>query len=335
MRMAYATKLLLIALTLSSLAAISGAYVTQIHASAVLEGEYQGLLTVISLNVTPGNGMVRFGGLTEVNASTLYSAQAAVKYASAYLAANAMNYDFTYTIENTTGDVSGPSGGLAFTLLAISGMEQKPLGQNFSVTGTIQPDGTVGLIGGIYDKIGAAEKGGMGYMLVPAAPGSSIEALLYYLSQQARDIPVVEVGNVSQAIPYAFGNAVPAPLNVNFSQSYNVSGIADSNITCAQCNTSMFGTLVNETLNFTGAYITNMSGNFGSARSLNMPTPGERVLGDHAVVAVGYDDSTNRLIVRNSWGKKFGLGGYFTMPYAYLLKEDLSADFWNIKVVGP
>ncbi len=68
---------------------------------------------------------------------------------------------------------------------------------------------------------------------------------------------------------------------------------------------------------------------------LNMPKPGERVLGDHAVVAVGYDDSTNRLMVRNSWGKKFGLGGYFTMPYAYLLKEDLSADFWNIKVVGP
>src|SRR5271157_4168579 len=173
MRMAYVTKLLLIFLTLSSLAAVSGAYVTQIHASAVLEGAYQGLLTVISLNVTPGNGSVGFDGSANVSPSTLASAQAAVQYASSYLAINSMLYNFTYNIENATGDVSGPSGGLAFTLLAISGVGQKRLAQNFSVTGTIQPDGTVGLIGGIYDKISAAKKGGMGYMLVPAAPDSS------------------------------------------------------------------------------------------------------------------------------------------------------------------
>lgn len=67
---------------------------------------------------------------------------------------------------------------------------------------------------------------------------------------------------------------------------------------------------------------------------LNMPSRGEKVLGNHAVVAVGYDDSRRRFIVRNSWGKRFGLGGYFTMPYDYLLKEDLSADFWAIRVVG-
>ena len=68
---------------------------------------------------------------------------------------------------------------------------------------------------------------------------------------------------------------------------------------------------------------------------LNMPAPGERVLGNHAVLAVGYDDPRGRLIVRNSWGTGFGLGGYFTMPYEYLLKEDLSADFWTIRVDGP
>ena len=67
---------------------------------------------------------------------------------------------------------------------------------------------------------------------------------------------------------------------------------------------------------------------------LEMPVPGEEVLGKHAVLAVGYDDPTNRFIVRNSWGPKFGLGGYFTMPYEYLLKEDLSADFWTIRVVS-
>jgi C1A family cysteine protease len=67
---------------------------------------------------------------------------------------------------------------------------------------------------------------------------------------------------------------------------------------------------------------------------LEMPMPGERVLGQHAVVAVGYEDKERRFIVRNSWGRWFGLKGYFTMPYEYLLKEDLTNDFWTIRVVG-
>ena len=67
---------------------------------------------------------------------------------------------------------------------------------------------------------------------------------------------------------------------------------------------------------------------------LEMPARGEAVIGKHAVLAVGYDDSRERFIVRNSWGPKFGLAGYFTMPYDYLRKEDLSADFWTIRAVS-
>ena len=47
---------------------------------------------------------------------------------------------------------------------------------------------------------------------------------------------------------------------------------------------------------------------------LNMPGPSETVLGGHAVLCVGYDDKTQRFLVRNSWGVDWGLKGYFTMP---------------------
>jgi len=64
-----------------------------------------------------------------------------------------------------------------------------------------------------------------------------------------------------------------------------------------------------------------------------MPTRGESVLGGHAVLAVGYDDSTSRFTCRNSWGN-WGDQGYFYLDYQYLLNRGLSSDFWTIKSVG-
>ncbi len=60
-----------------------------------------------------------------------------------------------------------------------------------------------------------------------------------------------------------------------------------------------------------------------------MPKKGERMLGGHAVLAVGYKQDKKRFLVRNSWGTKWGIQGYFTMPYDYL--ETLAADFWTIR----
>jgi C1A family cysteine protease len=64
-----------------------------------------------------------------------------------------------------------------------------------------------------------------------------------------------------------------------------------------------------------------------------MPGPGEVLVGGHAVVAVGYDDAQRRFIVRNSWGTAWGMKGYCTMPYDYLLDPNLCDDFWTIKMV--
>jgi C1A family cysteine protease len=62
-----------------------------------------------------------------------------------------------------------------------------------------------------------------------------------------------------------------------------------------------------------------------------LPHASERLLGGHAVMAVGYDDTQNRFIVRNSWGTNWGDGGYCYMPYAYLGNAYLASDFWTIR----
>jgi C1A family cysteine protease len=64
-----------------------------------------------------------------------------------------------------------------------------------------------------------------------------------------------------------------------------------------------------------------------------MPGEGESILGGHAVLAVGYDDETQRFLVRNSWGPGWGQGGYFTIPYPYLTNRGLASDFWTISKV--
>lgn len=64
-----------------------------------------------------------------------------------------------------------------------------------------------------------------------------------------------------------------------------------------------------------------------------MPTANSQCLGGHAVLCVGYDDSQQHWIMRNSWGSSWGINGYFYLPYAYLLDTSLSSDLWIIKSI--
>src|SRR5437868_4277162 len=65
-----------------------------------------------------------------------------------------------------------------------------------------------------------------------------------------------------------------------------------------------------------------------------MPGWGERPVGGHAVMAVGYDDAKQWFLVRNSWGAGWGMKGYFTLPYTYLIQSALATDFWTIRLVS-
>jgi C1A family cysteine protease len=64
---------------------------------------------------------------------------------------------------------------------------------------------------------------------------------------------------------------------------------------------------------------------------MSMPKKGEKELGGHAVLIVGYIDSwipgKGVFIVRNSWGESWGDRGHFYMPYDFV-KAEHAWDFW-------
>lgn len=81
------------------------------------------------------------------------------------------------------------------------------------------------------------------------------------------------------------------------------------------------------------AYDAFESAQVANTGKLNMPKKAEKVLGGHAVLAVGYDDASKRLIISNSWGQQLGKERILHYALHYLLDENLSDDFWTIRVV--
>jgi len=65
---------------------------------------------------------------------------------------------------------------------------------------------------------------------------------------------------------------------------------------------------------------------------VGMPKGRKQLVGGHAVLAVGYSDRRKSFLVRNSWGTRWGIRGYFWLPYRYVTNPDLAWDFWTLRV---
>lgn len=65
---------------------------------------------------------------------------------------------------------------------------------------------------------------------------------------------------------------------------------------------------------------------------VSMPASKEKMLGGHAMLAVGYSNSDKAFIVRNSWGA-WGDKGYCYIPYEYIADDNLADDRWMITSV--
>ncbi|MEV0151147.1 MULTISPECIES: PDZ domain-containing protein [unclassified Nonomuraea] len=79
-------------------------------------------------------------------------------------------YKFPFDVDINVGDVGGPSAGLMFSLGILDKLTPGELtgGKDIAGTGTIDPSGAVGPIGGIAQKMVGARKAGATVFLTPA-----------------------------------------------------------------------------------------------------------------------------------------------------------------------
>ena len=75
------------------------------------------------------------------------------------------------------------------------------------------------------------------------------------------------------------------------------------------------------------------SSEVSSTGIMPIPQKNEKLLGGHAVAAVGFDDSKKAMIIRNSWGENWGDKGYFYMPYRFIINPAFCSDFWVVEKV--
>jgi PDZ domain-containing protein len=115
-------------------------------------------------------------------------------------------YDYPVNIKIDTSDIGGPSAGLAMTLAIIDQLTPGDLtgGKQVAVTGTIDPQGNVGEIGGIEQKAVAAHAAHAKLFIVPQCtdPNGRAECLadLSRARKRVGNMPVVAVSNLSQAL---------------------------------------------------------------------------------------------------------------------------------------
>lgn len=120
-----------------------------------------------------------------------------------------VTYQFPVNVKINTQLVGGPSAGLAFTLAIIDDLTPGSLtgGRQVAVTGTIEPDGHVGEVGGVEQKAITARTNGVQMMIVPKAEVAAAR-------RGAGDVRVVGVDNIEQALDAlhrAGGAEVPPP----------------------------------------------------------------------------------------------------------------------------
>lgn len=157
-----------------------------VYAPAVgqTENGYIGVISTITVTIqSKGSGRVFVDTLPLAQIDMQGSARLAVKVASALVENNQdcnispSSYDYFFVIRTDSPIIGGPSAGGIMTAAVVTLLEEWPMDDQTIMTGMINPDGSIGPIGGITKKIDAANSVGATRFLIPEGQGTYTETV--------------------------------------------------------------------------------------------------------------------------------------------------------------
>lgn len=140
-----------------------------------VDSQGNGVVAKLKVQAIPGEGRI----LTNINqllfwVDTQFSIRVAEMVAENITRADLSKVDLIYTIETDASVIEGGSAGAALTIATIAVLKNETLPSDVMITGTINPDGTIGPIGAVLAKAAAAKDVGAKIFLVPEGQGSQV-----------------------------------------------------------------------------------------------------------------------------------------------------------------
>ncbi|AMQ18475.1 S16 family serine protease [Thermococcus peptonophilus] len=208
------------------------------------DGRLVGVATDFVITVAPGSGhvYVETWPLSEVDMQA--SARLAAQIAGKVTGKDMSKYDVFIQVKTDTPIIGGPSAGGTMTVGIIAALMGWKVNPKVMMTGMINPDGTIGPVGGILEKASAAASVGAKLFLIPQGQRiqviqetqqKSIGGIVQVVQTKSEKVDVVEyakerwglevkeVSDIYEAVYYFTGHMLPkpkAPANVLIDTSF-------------------------------------------------------------------------------------------------------------------
>ncbi len=183
-----------------------------IMAPAVAETDYGyvGAPINIDVKVSNGSGHVFMDTMPMTQMDMQGSARIASKVAFDITGKNQNKYDVYYIVRSDVPVIGGPSAGATLCVATIAALNNWSINKDVMMTGMINPDGSIGPVGGILEKLKAAKSLNMKYFLIPkgeryvnAGEGlgenNTVDVVKY---GKELGITVIEVKSINDALYY-------------------------------------------------------------------------------------------------------------------------------------
>ncbi|MFA4661831.1 S16 family serine protease [Pyrococcus kukulkanii] len=162
-------------------------------------GELIGVPTEFVITVAPGSGhvYVETWPLTEVDMQA--SARLAAEVAGRVLGIDMSKYDVFIQVRADSPIIGGPSAGGTMTVGIIAALMGWKVRNDVMMTGMINPDGSIGPVGGILEKASAAHQAGARIFLIPE--GQRIQVVTE--TQRKQIGPVTQITTTQRRVDVA------------------------------------------------------------------------------------------------------------------------------------